>query len=178
MNKQILIAGFGGQGILFSGKFLAYEGLIDGKEVSWLPSYGPEMRGGTANCSIIISDTKVGSPIVDKPDILIAMNGPSLDKYEDAVVKGGQIFVDSSLVERKVVRNDVEVHYIPATKIASDENLPGLANMIMIGMMIKNTDIIPFENVEKAMNKVVSAKKQNLFDLNMKAVEIGYNFEG
>ena len=178
MNKQILIAGFGGQGILFSGKFLAYEGLIDGKEVSWLPSYGPEMRGGTANCSIIISDTKVGSPIVDKPDILIAMNGPSLDKYENATVKGGQIFVDSSLIERKVEREDVEVHYIPATKIASDENLPGLANMIMIGMMIKKSGIIPFENIEKAMSKVVSAKKQNLFDLNMKAVEIGYNYEG
>ena len=97
MNKEILIAGFGGQGILFSGKFLAYEGLIDGKEVSWLPSYGPEMRGGTANCSIIISDSAVGSPIVSKPDILIAMNLPSLDKYENETKAGGQIFVDSSL---------------------------------------------------------------------------------
>ena len=178
MNKQILIAGFGGQGILFSGKFLAYEGLIDNKEVSWLPSYGPEMRGGTANCSIILSDTKIGSPIVDKPDILIAMNSPSLEKYENATVSGGQIFIDSSLIDKKVERKDVEVHYIPATKIASDENLAGLANMIMIGMMIKKSGIIPYENIEKAMSKVVSAKKQNLFDLNMKAVQIGYNYEG
>ena len=111
MNKEILIAGFGGQGILFSGKFLAYEGLIDGKEVSWLPSYGPEMRGGTANCSIIISDNAVGSPIVSKPDILIAMNLPSLDKYENETKVGGQIFVDSSLIDRKVERADVETYY-------------------------------------------------------------------
>ena len=178
MNKQILIAGFGGQGILFSGKFLAYEGLIDNKEVSWLPSYGPEMRGGTANCSIILSDKKVGSPIVDKPDILIAMNAPSLDKYENETVAGGQIFVDSSLIEKKVERTDVEAYYIPATKIASDENLPGLANMIMVGLMIKHSGIIPYENIEKAMAKIVSAKKQHLLDLNLKAIEIGYNYEG
>ena len=101
MNKEILIAGFGGQGILFSGKFLAYEGLIDGKEVSWLPSYGPEMRGGTANCSIIISDSKIGSPIVDKPDALIAMNTPSYDKYIYEVKCGGMAIIDSSLIDNK-----------------------------------------------------------------------------
>lgn len=176
MNKEILIAGFGGQGILFSGKFLAYEGLIDGKEVSWLPSYGPEMRGGTANCSIIISDSAVGSPIVSNPDILIAMNLPSLDKYESETKKGGQIFVDSSLIERKVERDDVETYYIPATKMASDEGLTGLANMIMIGHMIAKSGIIPEENIEKAMQKVVPATKQNMFDLNMKAVKLGFNY--
>ncbi len=177
MNKQILIAGFGGQGILFSGKFLAYEGLIDGKEVSWLPSYGPEMRGGTANCSIILSDAKIGSPIVDQPDILIAMNAPSFDKYINDVKPGGQVFIDSSLIDQKCERNDIEAYYIPATKIASDEGLTGLANMIMIGLLIKKADIMPYENIEKAMKKVVPAKKQNLFDLNMKAIEIGYNYE-
>jgi len=176
MNKEILIAGFGGQGILFSGKFLAYEGLIDGKEVSWLPSYGPEMRGGTANCSIIISDSAVGSPIVSNPDILIAMNLPSLDKYENETKKGGQIFVDSSLIERKVERSDVEVYYIPATKMASDEGLSGLANMIMIGHMIAKSGIIPEENIEKAMQKVVPSTKQNMFDLNMKAVKLGFEY--
>ena len=178
MNKEILIAGFGGQGILFSGKFLAYEGLIDGKEVSWLPSYGPEMRGGTANCSIIISDSAVGSPIVSNPDILIAMNLPSLDKYEKETKAGGQIFVDSSLIERKVERQDVETYYIPATKMASDEGLTGLANMIMIGHMIKKSGIIPEENIEKAMQKVVPATKQNMFDLNMKAVKLGMEYNG
>lgn len=177
MTKQILIAGFGGQGILFSGKFLAYEGLIDNKEVSWLPSYGPEMRGGTANCSIIISDTKIGSPIVDHPDVLIAMNAPSFDKYVNEVNSGGQIFVDSSLIEKKCQRTDVEAYYIPATKIAYDENLTGLANMIILGMFIKKSGIIPQENIEKAMQKVVSAKKQELFGLNMKAVKIGYDYE-
>ncbi len=176
MNKEILIAGFGGQGILFSGKFLAYEGLIDGKEVSWLPSYGPEMRGGTANCSIIISDSAVGSPIVSNPDILIAMNLPSLDKYENETKKGGQIFVDSSLIERKVERDDVETYYIPATKMASDEGLTGLANMIMIGHMIAKSGIIPEENIEKAMQKVVPATKKNMFDLNMKAVKLGFEY--
>jgi 2-oxoglutarate ferredoxin oxidoreductase subunit gamma len=172
-----LIAGFGGQGILFSGKFLAYEGLIDGKEVSWLPSYGPEMRGGTANCSIIISDSAVGSPIVSNPDILIAMNLPSLDKYENETKAGGQIFVDSSLIDRKVERTDVETYYIPATKMASDEGLTGLANMIIIGHMIAKSGIVPEENIEKAMHKVVPATKQNMFDLNMKAVQLGFNYK-
>ena len=102
MSKQILIAGFGGQGILFSGKFLASAGLLQDINVSWLPSYGPEMRGGTANCSIILSEEKIGSPIVSNPDILIAMNAPSLEKYENETVSGGQIFVDSSLIEKKV----------------------------------------------------------------------------
>ena len=177
MNKQILIAGFGGQGILFSGKFLAYEGLIEGKEVSWLPSYGPEMRGGTANCSIILSDTKIGSPIVDNPDVLIAMNTPSYDKYINEVKAGGIAVIDSSLIDKKTDRTDIEAYYIPATKLASDENLPGLANMIILGNFIKKSGIVPVENIEKAMQKVVSAKKQNLFDLNMKAVKLGYDYE-
>ena len=176
MSKQILIAGFGGQGVLFAGKFIAYAGLIEGKELSWLPSYGPEMRGGTANCSVILSDKKVGSPIVDKPDILVALNAPSLDKYEDAVVSGGQIFVDSSLIERKVKRTDVDVHYIPASKMASDEKLIGLANMIMMGHMIKHSGIISKDIIEKTMSKVVPAKKANLLDSNKKAVELGYDF--
>ena len=176
MNKQILIAGFGGQGILFSGKFLAYEGLLEDKEVSWLPSYGPEMRGGTASCSVILSDTQVGSPIVLNPDILIAMNLPSLDKYEKETVPGGQIFADSSLIERKIARDDVEAYYIPATKLASDEGLDGLANMIMIGYLIKKTGIIPYENVQRAMQQVVPAKKANLLEHNLRAIEIGYNF--
>ena len=177
MTNNILIAGFGGQGILFSGKFLAYEGLLEQKEVSWLPSYGPEMRGGTANCSIIISDTKVGSPIVNEPDILIAMNAPSLEKYEPATVSGGKIFVDSSLIEKKVEKKDVEAYYIPATKLALDNNLKGLANMIMLGLMIKKTGIMPFENVERTLKKVIPAKKADMLELNIKAIELGYNYE-
>ncbi len=177
MTHQILLAGFGGQGILFSGKFLAYDGLIENREVSWLPSYGPEMRGGTCNCSVILSDTPIGSPIVSEPDVLIAMNLPSLDKFENAAVPGAKIFVDSSLIDRKVERSDVEAYYIPATKLASDEGLSGLANMIMIGYMIKKAGVMPYENVEKVMAKVVPAKKQSLLALNIKAVELGYNFD-
>ena len=177
MTHQILLAGFGGQGILFSGKFLAYDGLIEDRQVSWLPSYGPEMRGGTCNCSVILSDTQIGSPIVSNPDILIAMNLPSLDKFENDAVPGAKIFVDSSLIDRKVNRDDVEAYYIPATKMASDEGLTGLANMIMIGYMIKKAGVMPYENVEKVMAKVVPAKKQDKLALNIKAVELGYNFD-
>lgn len=176
MTHEILLAGFGGQGILFSGKFLAYDGLLEEREVSWLPSYGPEMRGGTCNCSVILSDSKIGSPIVSNPNVLIAMNLPSLDKFEEAAVPGAKIFVDSSLIDRKVKRDDVEAYYIPATKLASDEGLPGLANMIMIGHTIKHAGVMPYENVEKTMAKLVPAKKQNLIELNIKAVEIGYNY--
>ncbi len=175
-TTQVLFAGFGGQGILFSGKFLAYEGLMSGREVSWLPSYGPEMRGGTANCSVILSEAPVGSPIVTNPDILVAMNLPSLDKYEDATVSGGKIFVDSALIERKVKRTDVEAYYIPATKLASGENLAGLANMIILGKVLRHTALMDYENVGRAMAKIVSAKRKNLYDLNLKAIELGYNY--
>ena len=177
MTHEILLAGFGGQGLLFSGKFLAYDGLIEDRQVSWLPSYGPEMRGGTCNCSVILSDTQIGSPIVSNPNVLVAMNLPSLDKFENDAVAGAKIFVDSSLVDRKVTREDVEAYYIPATKMASDEGLNGLANMIMIGYMIKKAGVMPYENVEKVMAKVVPAKKQDKLALNIKAVELGYNFE-
>lgn len=175
-TNQVLIAGFGGQGVLFAGKFLAYKGLMEGKNVSWLPSYGPEMRGGTANCSIILSDNAVGSPIVNNPDTLIAMNLPSLDKYEGAVNAGGQIFVDSTLIERKVERTDVDVFYIPATQMASDAGIPTLANIILMGKVLKENPLVSFDNINDALKKVVSARKQDLFDLNLKALEMGYNY--
>lgn len=175
---QILFAGFGGQGILFSGKFIAYEGLLEDKQVSWLPSYGPEMRGGTASCSVIISDEPVGSPIVTSPDVLIAMNLPSYDKYEGAVVPGGCVFADSSLISRDAVRNDIKTFFIPATSLASENGIPTLANMIILGKVIKETGIMPLENIERTLKKVVSAKRQNLIDANIKAIKLGYDYEG
>ena len=174
-TTQILIAGFGGQGILFAGKFLAYKGLLEGKQISWLPSYGPEMRGGTASCSVIISDTPVGSPIVSQPDVLVAMNLPSLDKYEDSVVPGGTIFVDSTLIEREVKRTDVTVHYIPTTKLASDEKLGNLANMIMMGKLMKELGEYNEEGIEAALSKVISARKADMKTVNVKAIELGKN---
>ena len=172
-TTQYLFAGFGGQGILFAGKFAAYKGLIEDKQVSWLPSYGPEMRGGTASCSVIISDDAVGSPIVSKPDVLIAMNLPSLDKYEGEVKAGGVIFADSTLIERKVARDDVTVHYIPATKLASDNGMPTLANMIIIGKILKEMGEYDEEMIMAALKKVISAKRADMLDINLKAIKLG-----
>ena len=165
-DHQIIIAGFGGQGLLFSGKVLAYAGLAEDRQLSWLPSYGPEMRGGTCNCSVIVSDEPVGSPIVNDPDVLIAMNRPSLDKFEDAVVPGGDIYIDSSLVDREVRRTDVNVHYVPATRLSTERGFDGIANMILLGSVIKGSGVIKEETIPAAMSKVVSAKRQNLFDFN------------
>ena len=176
MTTNILLAGFGGQGILFAGKFLAYQGLIESKEISWLPSYGPEMRGGTANCNVIISDEPVGSPIVSKPDALIVMNLPSLDKFESTVVPGGKIFVDSTLIERKVERADVEVFYVPATQLALEIGLPTLANMVLVGKLIRETGVVDYNGIEEALKKVVSAKHADLLDANRKAMQTGYEF--
>lgn len=177
MTRQFLFSGFGGQGILFSGKFMAYKGMIEGKNVSWLPSYGPEMRGGTASCSVVVRDKPVGSPIVAFPDTLITMNLPSLDRYEESVQEGGLIFVDSTLVERKVKRSDVTAYYIPATKLASDNGMPTLANMIIVGKILKVLGEFNEENVKAALNKVISAKHADLFDVNLKAMQIGASYE-
>jgi 2-oxoglutarate ferredoxin oxidoreductase subunit gamma len=176
-TTQILIAGFGGQGILFSGKFLAYKGLMEELQVSWLPSYGPEMRGGTANCNVILSDDPVGSPIITEPDVLIAMNLPSLQKYVDSVVRGGQIYVDSSLIDAKVERDDVEVFYIPATQMAKDEGIGTLANMIILGHFLANNGNMTFEGVNEVVEKLVPPKKEALKELNMKALTIGKNYK-
>ena len=177
MTREYLFAGFGGQGLLFSGKVLAYKGLIEDKNVSWLPSYGPEMRGGTANCSVILSDEPVGAPIISNPDVLVAMNLPSLDKYEPAVKSGGTIFVDSSLIERKVSRDDVDVYYVPATKLAGENGAPALANMILMGKLLGVFSEYEEENVRKALGKCVSARHADLLELNLKCMEIGRDYE-
>ena len=176
-TKQLLISGFGGQGLLFAGKFLAYAGLLENREVSWLPSYGPEMRGGTANCNVILSDDPIGSPIVSKPNVLMVMNGPSLDKYENSVYIGGRAFVDSTLVTRKIVRDDIYGIYVPATKMADDMGISGLANMILIGSIIRQTKCIKEETIVEALKKVIPASKANLFDANYKAVRAGLDYE-
>ena len=175
-TTQILIAGFGGQGVLFAGKFLAYKGLVQEKQVSWLPSYGPEMRGGTANCNVILSETPVGSPIITSPDVLVAMNLPSLQKYVDTVVPGGQIYVDSALIDAKVQRTDVEVFYVPATQMAKDAGFSTLANMILAGKVLKETDAVSFEGNKETLESFIPAKKAGLIDINCKALQMGYDF--
>ena len=176
MTYETSMAGFGGQGLLFSGKVLAHAALIEGKELSWLPSYGPEMRGGTCNCSVIVSDDPVGSPIIAHPNVLMVMNEPSLDKFEDAVAPGGVVFVDSSLIGRKLKRTDVEAVYIPATKMAKDMEATSLANMIILGAIVAKTGSVKCETVSEALRETISARKANLLDLNLKAVEAGIKF--
>ena len=175
-TTQILIAGFGGQGVLFAGKFLAYKGLVQDKQVSWLPSYGPEMRGGTANCSVIISDTPVGSPIITNPDVLVAMNLPSLTKFVDTVVPGGKIIIDSTLIDVKVERSDVEVFYVPATQMAKDAGFATLANMILAGKVLKETGAVSFDGNKETLESFIPAKKANLIDINCKALQTGYDY--
>jgi len=173
---ETIMAGFGGQGLLFSGKVLAHAALIEGKELSWLPSYGPEMRGGTCNCSVIVSDDPVGSPIIAHPNILMVMNEPSLDKFEPTVAPGGTVFVDSSLIGRKVARGDVEAVYIPATQMARDMEAASLANMVILGAIVAKTGCVKRETVAEALRETISARKANLLDLNLKAVEAGLAF--
>ena len=176
MTTQILIAGFGGQGVLFAGKFLAYKGMVEDLNISWLPSYGPEMRGGTANCSVVLSDMPVGSPIITAPDVLVAMNLPSLQKFVDTVVPGGKIFVDSTLIDAKVERTDVEVYYIPATQMAKDAGFATLANMILMGKVIKETQAVRFDNNLETLQSFIPAKKAKLIDINCQALQTGYDF--
>ncbi len=173
MTTQILLSGFGGQGILFTGKFLAYKGLLADKNVSWLPSYGPEMRGGTASCSVIISDEEVGSPIISEPDVLIAMNLPSFEKFEPTVKAGGIVIADSSLIETKSTRTDIDVYYIPATALASDMGKQSLANMIILGKLLKVMGEFDEENIKTVLSKVIPPKKADMLEINMKAMQIG-----
>lgn len=175
-NCKIMLAGFGGQGILFAGKVLAYAGLKSGREVSWLPSYGPEMRGGTANCSVVISDKPVGSPIIPHPDVLIAMNRPSLDKFEETLPAGGIIITDSSMVDRDVSRTDVTVIKIPAREIALENDLGNLANMVIVGRLLKETALYTLEEAKAGLEKSIPASKAALFDKNVKAIELGYQY--
>ncbi len=172
-DYNVLFAGFGGQGILFSGKVLAYAGLTDGKNVSWLPSYGPEMRGGAANCSVCLSEKEVGSPLVVNPNVFIAMNVPSFDKFIDAVEPGGIVIVDSYLVDKKVERDDVTVFYVPATKLAEENGMRKLANMILLGKLHKELGFCSDEVLDAALLKCIPPKKAEMVELNRNAIKIG-----
>ena len=175
MTDNIIITGFGGQGILFVGKILAYAALLKGKQLSWLPSYGPEMRGGTANCHVIVSDEPVGSPIIINPNILISMNKPSLEKFENDVVPGGTIIYDKTLIDREIKRDDVKVVAVDATGIATKEGKALMANMIMLGALLKATGIFTLDEIKAGVEKAVPISKKEMAEINMKLIEEGYN---
>ncbi len=175
MTYETIFAGFGGQGILFSGKAIAYAGMIENKNVSHLPSYGPEMRGGTCNCHVIVSDEPVASPIIVEPTALVAMNAPSFDKFENALVPGGKAFIDSTLISRDAKRDDIDVYKIPATQMANEMGVPKLANMIIVGKLIKETEMFTLDELKQAVTKMVPESKKALLDANIKAIEAGYN---
>jgi len=172
-EMRVVLAGFGGQGLLFAGKIIAYAGLIEDREVSWLPSYGPEMRGGTANCSVTVSDEPIGSPLIMDPTALIAMNQPSLLKFEDAVVPGGLILANTSLVTRIPERDDVSIFEVDATNMAEDAGLKGLANVVLVGKLLKETGFCTPETIEAAIRKAVPPRKAALVEKNLEALKMG-----
>lgn len=174
VDQRLKIAGFGGQGLLFLGRLLAEAGMRQNLHVSWLPSYGPEMRGGTANCHVNISTTTIGSPLVSVPTVLIAMNKPSLDKFETEVIPGGLVLYDSSLIDRPPTRSDVEVIALPATEIADKLGSAKSANMVALGALIGKTNLLEKEGVIEAMKALT--KKAELVDVNVRAVEAGFEF--
>ena len=176
MIQKVIFAGFGGQGVLFAGKTLAYAGMDNDLQISWLPSYGPEMRGGTANCSVILSDDPIGSPVITNPDILIAMNKPSLEKFEDTVAPGGLIVLDSFLIDKKVERDDVEVIYIPAKQLAEENGNASLGNMIMLGAALRREGMLSLEAVCKSVEEHTPQARAALAEVNKKMLTIGYQY--
>ena len=173
MKKEFIFAGFGGQGMLLIGKFLAMACMLDGKHVSWLPSYGPEMRGGTANCSVIVSDVPVASPLVDKADVVVAMNRPSLDKFESHVKPGGTLVINSSLIDRKAERDDIDVVYCDATRIAEEVGNPKGANVAILGALLQKAPVVDDEKMSEAIRIELGERKAKFLPGNMAALQAG-----
>ena len=173
MKKEILIAGFGGQGALSIGKNLVEAGLAEGLNVTWAPSYGPEMRGGTANCNVVVSDAEVGSPVVTQGDGVVVMNLPSLEKYEKNVKPGGKLFINSSLIDKKAERTDIEVYYVPASEIADELGNSRVANIVMLGAYLAKTGVVSPDTVIQCLAASFGEKKAHLIPLNRQAIEKG-----
>lgn len=175
MTEEIIISGFGGQGIMLMGQLITYAGMLENKQVSWIPSYGPEMRGGTANCSIIISDDPIGTPIVSEPTAVVAMNLPSIEKFEPALQPGGVLLINSSLVERAATRTDIMVYQIPANNIAGELGNSRVANMVILGALITAIGSVQTKSVMKAFTKTF-AKKTELVSINDQAILLGAQY--
>jgi 2-oxoglutarate ferredoxin oxidoreductase subunit gamma len=177
MQTEIILSGFGGQGIMFAGQLLAYAAMDSGLEVTWMPSYGPEMRGGTANCTVIIAEEEIGSPTVLNPKAALVFNLPSLIKYEPLVISGGVLIVNSSMIDRETTRNEIKSLKIPANEIAESIASTRLANMVMLGAMITKLPVIPIEALEKALDDHIPDKHRHLLDSNFQALREGSVFE-
>jgi 2-oxoglutarate ferredoxin oxidoreductase subunit gamma len=178
MKERVIMAGFGGQGVLLAGVILANAGMMSGKEVSWLPSYGPEMRGGTANCQVTVSDRPIGSPLIDTPDSLIVMNGPSLLKFEEKLKSEGLLMINSSLIGNISKRDDIRKYFIPVNDIAIEIGNNKVANVVMLGAYIAASGVLDIVRVEKAITEVIGTKKHELIDINLKALRRGMEYIG
>ena len=173
MQNDVVMAGFGGQGILLIGKMLAYAGMREGKEVSWLPSYGPEMRGGTANCTVVISDRPVGSPVIQSPNAVVAMNLPSLDKFEPDVRSGGLLIINTSLINRGSTRDDLTVVNVPASEIANELGNRRGANMVALGAYLGATEAVSVDGIIEVIRETFAAKP-GVIDVNITALQRGH----
>lgn len=173
MQTEIVIAGFGGQGVLFTGQLLTYAAMDEGKEVTWIPSYGPEMRGGTANCTVVISEEEIGSPMVSSPLAVIAMNLPSLDKYEGMVKTGGVLVINESMVDREVKREDIKVVMVKANDIAEELGDKRMTNMVLLGALIANLPVLPLRAIEKALAGHLPERHHKLLPKNYEALKKG-----
>lgn len=174
MKQEIIMAGFGGQGVMLMGKILAYAAMESGLQVTWFPSYGPEMRGGTANCTVIIADSRIYSPFSVRPDVVIVMNKPSLEKFVDQVNHGGIIFVNSSLVTADVSRNNLEVIRVAANQIAGELGTARIANMVMLGSYIARKKIVSLDKIKDSLKEVLPARRHDLIPVNKQAIDRGY----
>ncbi|HVN53053.1 MAG TPA: 2-oxoacid:acceptor oxidoreductase family protein [Anaerolineaceae bacterium] len=178
MQTEIMITGFGGQGVLFAGQLLSYGAMDTGKQTTWIPSYGPEMRGGTANCTVIIADEEIGSPLVRNPRAVVAMNLPSLEKYEPLVKEGGVLVVNTSIIPRAVERKDLTTVLVPANDIAERLGDKRMTNMVMIGALIANLPVLPISVLEKALEEHLPARHHRLLPLNCQALREGATYVG
>ncbi|HLF72739.1 MAG TPA: 2-oxoacid:acceptor oxidoreductase family protein [Anaerolineales bacterium] len=174
MQKEIIIAGFGGQGVLFAGQVIAYAAMDAGKEVTWIPSYGPEMRGGTANCTVVIADDEIGSPLVKNPPLAIALNLPSFDKYEETLASGGTLVVNQSMVDRNPKRTDIHVIFVPCNEIAEEIGNKKLLNMVAVGALLTALPEVSLKDVEKALAGHLPARHQHLLPKNYEALRRGF----
>jgi 2-oxoglutarate ferredoxin oxidoreductase subunit gamma len=176
MQTEIIFAGFGGQGVLFAGQLLAFAALDAEKEVTWIPSYGPEMRGGTANCTVVISDEEIGSPLVRNPKAAVVMNLPSLDKYEPMVASEGVLIANASLTNRGARRDDLQVVFIPANEIAEEIGNKRLVNVVMLGALLAKLDVLTFKEIEVALQNHLPERHKRLLPLNLEALRRGAAF--